>query len=437
MHIWDLINLITYNLIRRKNRVLLTALGVVIGTAAVILMISLSNGLKQGATTQFSRMADLKRIEVFPSYGKDAGGGIAVSSETNKKAAIISPAIIDQIKNMPEVDAVVIQDNLKSNFNLQFGHLQSFVSVVGVNTNDLAVYDYILKEGDSKLERGTAIIGGWAAKNFTNPNQRPGEETPPPPELLGQQIRLVMTKNASDGTEIKKTVYLRVVGVLVESRSSADGSLYVRLEDVVGWNEWATGKRINRSRDGYDSLVVKAKDVKDSVTLADQLNTLGLMAWSPSSIVQGINSFFLVLQIFFGGVGAISLLVAAIGIANTMTMSVMERTAEIGLIKAIGASDSDVLSIFLGEAAGIGFFGGLGGILLGWLAGQVLNMVALVYFLNRALRGEGAPPSVVVFTPLWLPIVSLIMATLVGMVSGYFPARGAMHMPPVTALKHE
>jgi putative ABC transport system permease protein len=227
------------------------------------------------------------------------------------------------------------------------------------------------------------------------------------------------------------------VGILTESRSSSDGSLFVRLEDLTTWNEWATGKRISRYRDGYDAMTVKAADVKNAVELAQQIGDLGLMTFTPQMIVQSINSFFLVLQIFFGGVGAVSLLVAAIGIANTMTMSILERTAEIGLIKAIGASDRDVLSIFLGEASGIGFFGGLGGILLGWLAGQILNSVAMVYFLNRALKGEGSPPSMVVFTPLWLPIVALILATVVGLASGYFPARRAMHMPPVAALKHE
>jgi putative ABC transport system permease protein len=152
--------------------------------------------------------------------------------------------------------------------------------------------------------------------------------------------------------------------------------------------------------------------------------------------VQGINSFYKVLQVVFGGVGAIALLVAAIGIANTMTMSILERTREIGLMKAVGATNRDVLAIFLGEAAGIGFLGGLGGVIIGWLAGQGLNVIAIVYLASRAGQG-GAPPSVAVYTPAWLPLFALIFSTIIGMISGLYPALRAATMIPVMALKYE
>lgn len=434
MRIWDLSGLIAYNLIRRRGRVLLTGLGVVIGTAAVMIMVSLSSGLQRGATSQFGRLSDLKRIEVYPSYGMMGMGGI---SSEQQRATLLLQSVISKITEIPGVEQVIMSDNLKGNYSISYGRLVTFANIEGVSTKDLAVFDYPLLEGSTKLEAGTAVIGGWAAKNFVNPSAQPGMAPPDQPELFGQTLRVVLTKQNAEGNEVRKTVNLRITGVLVESRSSADGSLFVRLQDVSAWNEWFTGKRINRNKEGYDSAVVKVKDVKDATQITQQITDMGLMAFSPQSIVQEINSFFIVLQIFFGGVGAVSLLVAAIGIANTMTMSILERTAEIGLIKAIGASDSDVLEIFLGEASGIGFFGGLGGILSGWIGGEVLNIVALVYFANRALKGGGAPPEVVVYTPFWLPIVVLILATVVGTLSGYFPARRAMHLPPVQALKHE
>ena len=101
----------------------------------------------------------------------------------------------------------------------------------------------------------------------------------------------------------------------------------------------------------------------------------------------------MVLQIIFGGVGAIALLVAAIGIANTMAMAILERTREIGLMKAIGATNRDVLSIFLGEAAGIGFIGGMGGVLLGWSAGQIINVLAMAYLAGQAATSGGTAAS--------------------------------------------
>jgi putative ABC transport system permease protein len=135
--------------------------------------------------------------------------------------------------------------------------------------------------------------------------------------------------------------------------------------------------------------------------------------------------------------GEIALLVAAIGIANTMTMSILERTREIGLMKAVGATNRDVLSIFLGEAAGIGFLGGLGGALIGWLLAQAINVMALGRLASQAAEQGGIPPSLAIYTPLWLILFALIFSTLIGMISGLYPALRAATMIPVQALKYE
>ena len=194
--------------------------------------------------------------------------------------------------------------------------------------------------------------------------------------------------------------------------ASADYSVYMRLDDVTGWNEWARGTRINRNKEGYGMLIVKAESPDVVIDIADQITAMGFMANTPNLYLQGINSFFTVLQVVFGGVGAIALLVAAIGIANTMTMSILERTREIGLMKAVGATNRDVMSVFLGEAAGIGFIGGLGGVLLGWGMSAVLNLVGLSYFAGQVSQNGGLPPTMITSTPLWLPIFGLFFAAV-------------------------
>ena len=120
-----------------------------------------------------------------------------------------------------------------------------------------------------------------------------------------------------------------------------------------------------------------------------------------------------------------------------MAMAILERTREIGLMKAVGATNRDVLSIFLGEAAGIGFIGGLGGVILGWVAGQVINVLALAYLAGQAAQQGGPPPTMAVYTPIWLPVFTLIFATLIGIGSGLYPALRAATMIPVNALKYE
>jgi putative ABC transport system permease protein len=197
------------------------------------------------------------------------------------------------------------------------------------------------------------------------------------------------------------------------------------------------GSRINYNKSGYNQVIVKVQDPNQALDIADQITAMGFQAITPQSYLEGINGTFLVLQIVFGGVGAIALLVAAIGIANTMAMSILERTREIGLMKAVGATNRDVLSLFLGEAAGIGFIGGLGGVLIGWLAGQAINVLAIIYLAGQASQQGGPPPSVAVYTPIWLPIFALIFSTFIGMLSGLYPALRAATMIPVQALKYE
>jgi putative ABC transport system permease protein len=120
-----------------------------------------------------------------------------------------------------------------------------------------------------------------------------------------------------------------------------------------------------------------------------------------------------------------------------MAMAILERTREIGLMKAVGATNRDVLSIFLGDAAGIGFIGGLGGVLVGWSAGQIINVLALAYLAGQNSQGGAPPPSLAVDTPLWLPLFALLFATLIGLLSGLYPALRAATLIPVNALKYE
>jgi putative ABC transport system permease protein len=320
---------------------------------------------------------------------------------------------------------------------MRFGKLEGYAYAVGIGVDDLAVLGYELQSGTTQLAKGTVIIGSWIPQNFYDPQYRPGQEAPEPPQLQDQTIRMVLTKWSADGVEIKKTIMLKVVGVLAETRGSADSMMFVSMDDSTAWNEWANGKRINRNKDGYSTLIVKAESAKVVLDIAQSINDMGYMASTPQEYVQGINSFFTILQVIFGGVGAIALLVAAIGIANTMAMAILERTREIGLMKAVGATNKDILSIFLGEAAGIGFLGGLGGVLLGWGGSKIINVVALSYLSSQASDGGGSMMTAATITPVWLLIFALLFSSLVGLISGLFPALRAATMVPVTALKYE
>lgn len=359
-----------------------------------------------------------------------AGGGPQVQT-------LITDDTITQLTAIPGVKSVVPRDYIQGAAILKHNRMETYTGVIGVGAPDLSFLGVDLKGGEYTLKPGTAVIGAQVPSTFYNPQWRPGQETPTPPELLGQTIKLDLLKYDQDGNEIRKSVPLKIVGVLNEFKGESDYSVYMPMSDITTYNQWILGRRINRARDGYQQLVVNVENVDQVLEISDQITQLGYQAYTPQSYVQGINSFFLILQVIFGGVGAIALLVAAIGIANTMAMAILERTREIGLMKAIGATNRDVLTIFLGEASGIGFLGGLGGVILGWTAGQVINVLALSYLAGQSAQQGGPPPSTAVYTPLWLPIFALIFATLIGLISGLYPALRAATMVPITALKYE
>lgn len=447
MKFLDLLRLILGNLSRRKARVALTAIGVVIGTAAVVILVSLGIGLQKSATDQLYGIGDLTLIDVMPAYGGGFGGGgggyygpvvqSAGDSSQPQEPILLTYSVIDQIRAISGVQAVIPRDYLNASTLIRYQRMEGGVNIIGIATDDLSNLGLESSQGTTELSKGSVVIGVMTPNNFYDPHLRPGQETPPPPELLNEQIQLIVIKWDQDGNETHKTISLRVAGILNETGGEADWSIYLPLDQVKALNEWAGGTRINYNKTGYNQVIVKVLDPNQALDIADQITQMGFQAITPQSYLQGINSFFLVLQIIFGGVGAIALLVAAIGIANTMAMSILERTREIGLMKSVGATNRDVLSIFLGEAAGIGFIGGVGGVVIGWLAAQAINVLAIIYLAGQASQQGGPPPSVAVYTPIWLPIFALLFSTFIGMLSGLYPALRAATMIPVQALKYE
>jgi putative ABC transport system permease protein len=449
MRFFDLLLLILDNLGRRKARVALTAVGVVIGTAAVVVLVSLAIGLQRNANEQLYGIGDLTQIQVMPNYGQSGpggpmvvnggggGGGGGGGSGPPPTQKLITNDSLGELAAIPGVVAVVPRDYLNAGGMVSFQKLQGYASITGVGLSDLSVLGVTPMSGTLELRKGTVIVGALVKQNFFDPRWRPGMDPPTPPDLMDANLKLTLIKYTQDGTEVHKVVPIQVVSVLVEQRGEPDYTMYMSLEDVTAFNEWALGRRINRNRDGYSQAIVKVDEVGHVLDIADTITALGYQTYTPQSFVQGINSFYVILQVIFGGVGAIALLVAAIGIANTMAMAILERTREIGLMKAIGATNRDVLSVFLGEAAGIGFIGGLGGVLVGWSAGQVLNVVALAYLAGQSAQTGGPPPSVAVYTPSWLPVFTLVFSTLIGLLSGLYPALRAATLIPVNALKYE
>ncbi len=435
MNLLDLLMLVVDNLSRRKGRVGLTAVGVIIGTTAIVLLVSLGSGLQQNAANQFAGIGDLTRITVNPIYGEyDPDTG-----QSTIRQPLTDQTVLD-IAALPHVAGVVPQDYLYGWGVLKVGRLEGGGSYIGLGTDDASLLGMRAQAGSLTLAPGTVILGSAVAANLWDPRPRPGSQPPvipPAADLVDQNVTIAFIKYSNDGTEVRKNVRARIGGVLTEIRDEPDWAIYMPLAQIDALNLWYTGQRVDREKTGYQAIIVKVEDVREVIDVADLIKAMGYNAYTLQSIVQGVTGFYTLLQVIFGGVGAVALLVAAIGIANTMAMSILERTREIGLMKAVGATNRQVLTVFLGESAGIGFLGGMGGVMAGWGLGQVVNVLVMAYLAGQSVTSGAPPPTVAVATPVWLPPFSLVFATLVGLVSGLYPALRAATLSPIVALKYE
>src|SRR5690606_32116374 len=173
-----------------------------------------------------------------------------------------------------------------------------------------------------------------------------------------------------------------------------DYSLYLSLRDVNDLNAWVAGRRLNYEREGYPQALIKVNDPADALTVEQEVLQKGFYAYSLQTLIRSTNVIFLVIQAVLGALGGVALLVAGFGIANAMIMSIYERTREIGLMKAVGARNRDVLFIFLAEAGGIGLLGGVGGLLVGLLGSGLINLIATAYIGSTAAQQGGAGVSI-------------------------------------------
>jgi putative ABC transport system permease protein len=432
----DLLYLVLGNLARRKARVVMTAIGVVIGTAAVVVLVSLAAGLQLSFAQSLSAIGDLTEITVLPgSYLAALGGS---SPGRAGEEAVLDDRTLAEFRRLPDVVAVTPREPLTGGSTLRLNRLMGGAQVVGIDPTQVERLEFSLASGTDRLGRWQALVGIRVAEGFYDPQaQRPVEE---PPDLQGQALQLVLSRMGDDGRSVERIVRLRVTGVLKESGGQDDYTLYLALDDVLELNGWLAGRRPNPGRDGYNQALVKVAAPEQVMAVEQEILEQGFFAYSPRTYLQSMNTFFLVIQAIFGGIGAIALIVAAFGIANTMMMAIYERTREIGLMKAVGATNRDVMSVFLAEAGGIGLLGGLGGVVLGAGLGALIDLIAGTYLATQAVQSGASPSDVafsVIHTPLWLPVFALLFSALVGVISGVYPAVRAASLSPVDALKYE
>jgi putative ABC transport system permease protein len=446
----DLLRLVLANLNRMRARVALTAIGVTVGTAAVVVLISLGVGLQTSAARSFNEFGDLTEVTVLPGNAFASITGGAASSADVKK---VDDKAVAVFRDLPHVVAVTPRLNLEGMGELKLGRKTAGANIVGIDPKAAPLLSWKLAGGGARLGRGQVVLGqsvfnqeggpiimmaGGGSVSSANAGGGDGSAaaapTPSPKSLVGRQIGLTLTRLDDQGKEVKRTERLRVAGVFEQSGRETDYQVYLGQQDVDDYNSWLSGKRRDK-RAGYQNVLVKVDDRANVGAVVAAVKKAGYLTFSAQDALNSINQAFVMIQLILGGIGAVALVVAAIGIANTMTMAIYERTREIGIMKALGATNRDVLRIFLTEAGTIGFVGGALGVTVGWFVGFLVDLFVRTQLQNPT-AGEAGRDAVIT-TPIWLMALALAFATVIGLVSGIYPALRAATLKPLQALRTE
>jgi putative ABC transport system permease protein len=432
----ELPRLVLHNLLRMRVRVVMTAVGVMIGTASVVILVSLGEGLQRQALRSIERIGALNEIQVSPGFGRSQGPNAQSAQTSSQQQTKLTDRAIEDIRKIDGVQAAAPILTLDSVVIMKTGRLEGGGQIQGVAPELAPNLGFTVQTGTLKIGNGQTVIGVRVGEQFYDTRNPPRFDpnkpfVPTRHDLYGKTIEMKLQKQAEDGKLVERVIKVRVAGVLKESGEQKDYSLFLSQNEVIELNTWFRVQRPNYLRDGYPQVLVRTKSVNDAERVNTELKKRGFQVVSPIEFIKQIQQQFRIVQAVLGGIGGIALLVAAFGIANTMIMAIYERTREIGLMKAVGATNRDVLLVFLIEAAAIGFLGGVAGVLLGIGGGQIVNGI-----LQSTLpTGPGAQPINVVATPLWLPIFSVAFATLVGLLSGLYPATRATRLDPIVALR--
>ncbi len=422
----DLIRIILANLNRMKLRASLTAVGVLVGTTAIVTMVSLGVGMQQGISAQLmSVFGSATAIEVFPAAFGESGPFAPGNSEKTP----LTPDLAEEIAEIDGVERVLPRVSFPAKLTL--GGKEADVNITGFDADD--PFDLKLEAGRWPANNRAKNIIAAAKIGDRLAQAKPASKVSVP--VLGERAKLLLSRRTEFGEE-ERRFRVRTVGQL-KSRSAFEdyNTIYMPLETASELFEWQSGQTNHLKREGYDGLRVLATTVEDVPKVEAALQELGVGTFSAKAQLDGLNSFFLVLQAILGAIGAVALIVASIGIINTMIMSIYERTREIGIMKAVGASNTDVMKIFLGEAATIGILGGAAGVVFGWLTAKVLGLIT-GFYMSQA--GAGADAQILSFiVPWWLATFAMVFAAVIGVISGIYPALRASRLNPLDALRHD
>lgn len=463
MKFLDLLRMSSSSLWKRKIRTVLTVLGVVIGVASIVVMISLGLGLNKSTMEEIEANGGLTTITVYENNGGGnyyyRGGMSVVSSssdsDSNTEVKRLDDEAVELIAKLPHTD--IVSPVLSVSALAKYGNFQNYLNIEGMDIVALEKMGIPLGQGTLPKagEELKFVYGNMVLRNFYN--EKTGDDywstgKLPDIDIMKDPLFIIFDMDAyyqsqGNGQNMENPVappkkyLIEASGIVqggIEDYNSFSWSTYCDIEALKDQlkrtfrNKPIPGQPTTKSGKPYkelyyNSIYVSVDDMENVKEVQAAITALGYQASSNTEWVESMQKQYGYIQMVLGGIGAVSLLVAAIGITNTMMMSIYERTKEIGIMKVLGCDLRNIRSLFLMEAGYIGFIGGVIGLLLSHSISGIINKVV-------ASMGNEMTLS---YIPIWLAASGVGFAILVGMAAGFFPSLRAMRLSPLAAIRNE
>jgi len=452
MRFRDHIELSFANLWKRKLRTSLTAFGVTIGIGALVSMVSFGKGMQKNVTESFRSLDLFNSLTVFSEgfmaserFDPDQRPAEPVPSEA--PGVVLDDAALEKIASLKGVETVFPEIRIPAVVRFKGKDEFRLVQVVPAAVASSRILRFSAGKGYASDEERSLIIGDSLLRQFG---------VREPPAALGQKIVISSISfdfsrfgpedltAALSGERLPfatEDTELTIVGV-AESQAFAgplpiQSDLFIppgvskQMRKLPFSNVWDIF-RASEGRLGYSALNVRLSSPAFVEPIKKEITGMGFRVFALADQFKEIQRGFLIMNMVLAAVGMIAIVVASLGIVNTMVMSILERYSEIGIMKAVGAGDRDIRRIFFFESSVIGLIGGIFGFALGWAVSGIINRV-VNYFLAR----QGVPYIPYFSFPVWLALGAIAFSVGVSLAAGVYPAMRAARVDPVRALRHD
>jgi putative ABC transport system permease protein len=443
----DLTELAARNLHEAMLRNSLTTLGIGVGVASLVAMLSLGVGLQQLASQRLSNPGLFNAVIVTPRNNIRGGFSRRVDGTNGTPPAPEMPLDDDARKKfaaMPNVEEVYPEIRFPTEIHYNRNPYPTVVAGVPQSAKVSGAYDDMQGQFFSGPDAQEAIVQIELARQLSAAN---------PNAVIGQEITLNYAEReelapAAGGaisggfSVVPREDKLKIIGTTEsEPVTGAGGFGQVRLMIPLEVAEKLQAAQVNdlravlgnnSGRNNYASLTVRVGSARQVQAVEDNIKAMGYGAFSLLDISRNLRLVFAVFDLLLGAFGSLALVVASLGIVNTLVMAILERRREIGILKALGASDADVKSLFFTEAGCMGVAGGILGVILGWGIGRAITFGANFY-----LHRQNLPSIELTSVPWWMALGAIAFSIGVSLAAGFYPASRAARLNPVEALRYE